>query len=277
MLLISQTFYPDITAVGQMMTDLAEDLSKKGIEITVICGKNKKNSPARETYKGIRIERVDVLKLNKQIIPFRYLNYLSFFPSVLLKAIFIPKPDLIFIVSYPPFMYLLGYCIKIIRRTKMVINIQDLFPDVAVKLKLLKSPLLIKILEELTLYIYKRADLIICIGETMGNLLIKKGVKISNLKIIHNWADGKQLSPIEKKDNPFISNHNLSNKFIVQYSGNFGMAHEIDTILEAAKEMSNHKDILFLFIGNGMQYDKIYSFICDNNLHNILLLALQPR
>ncbi len=260
--LLNQSFYPDADATGQMMTDLSEDLVKQGMGVTVIAGKRR--GAATEVFNGVMVYRVPVLKLDKKILPFRYLNYLSFFPSVFIKVLLLPRPDVYFIVSSPPFMYFIGWMLKFIKKTRLIFDVQDLYPDVAVNLGLLKSLWLANKIGCLTLGMYRAADRVICIGETMQALLVKRGVPAAKLVMIHNWADGSKLYPILRAAN---------DKFIIQYSGNIGMVHDIDTVLTAAERLRSEADVGFDFIGDGVQAKKIR----DAKLPNVRLLPYKPR
>ncbi|HTY13184.1 MAG TPA: glycosyltransferase, partial [Candidatus Omnitrophota bacterium] len=276
-LLISHNFYPEIDATGQMMTDLAEDLTARGLKLRVITGRHQKGSPKQEFHKGIDIRRVRVLHLNKRILPFRFLNYISFFPSVFFSALLSSRPDAIFIVSSPPFMYFLGRMLQKLWRNRLVFNAQDLYPDVAVRLGLLKSRFMIRLLERLTLKMYDKATLIICIGDRMAQLLIGRGVQENKLRIIDNWSDGRQVHPIEKRSDHFVQKHGLQDKFIVQYSGNIGMVHEIDTVLSAALALADEPGIVFVFIGGGVNAGKIEGFVSAHGLKNVRMYPSQPR
>jgi glycosyltransferase involved in cell wall biosynthesis len=275
--IINQCFHPDIDATAQIMTDLAEDLVDRGIRVTVITGRNNNSYGKRETYNGINIIRVGVLKLSKKILFFRYLNYISLFPSILFKSVFLRKPDYILVVSSPPFIFFLGSLLKTLRRSKLILNVQDLYPDVAVKLNLLKNPALIKVLEYFTRRLYQKAHKIICISENMRNRLIQKECPGEKIEVIHNWADRKLLHPLTKDGNSFVLKHKLSNKFVLQYAGNFGMVQEMDTILESANHLKSNQNILFILIGDGVQANKIRSFISENRLGNVMMIPYQKR
>lgn len=275
--IINQCYYPDLDATGQLMVDLAEDLVKRGMAVTVITGRNRRGMAPIEIMNGVRVVRVPVLRLNKKIILFRYLNYLSFFPSFFLRALIMPGPNYLLILSSPPFMYLFGIMLKTAKRAKLIFNVQDIFPDIAIRLKLLRNPLLIRLLERLIRYSFRKADKLICIGETMKEILFEKAAPASKIETIHNWADRNLIFPLLKKESAFAIENLLLNKFVVQYSGNFGMVHEFDTILGAAKKLSNKQAICFVFIGDGVQMEKIKYFIALNKLSNILLFPYQPR
>lgn len=276
-LLLNQGFYPNIDAIGQILTDLAEDLVKNKIAVSVICGRNKPEYKRYEVYCGIEINRVPVLRLNKKILLFRYLNYLSFFPSAFVRALLQKKTDYIMVVSSPPFMYLIGWLLKHIKRTKLIYDVQDLFPDVAIELGLIKSRLLIKAINGLNSLMLRGVEKIICIGETMAQLLAAKGVVKEKLTVIHNWADGKQLYPMPREKNDFLIKYGLTTKFIVQYSGNIGMVHDIETILDTAERMKRVSLVHFVFIGDGVQAKKIRECVDKNKLENLSIFPYQKR
>ena len=274
---INQSFYPDGDATGQMITDLAEDLASDGMRVTVLAGRNRKQAPKEESYRGMRIIRVNVLRLNKKVLIFRYLNYLSLFPSLIFKSFFLPAPDIIFVVSSPPFMFFAGAVLKLIKGSRLVFNVQDLYPDVAIRLGLLTNRPLISLIEKLTLRAYAFADKIICVGTVMKEKLVKSGRGDDKTAVVNNWADASLLFPLERKTNPILGREGLLDKFVVQYSGNLGMVHEIDTVLEAAKQLKQRGDIVFVFVGDGVQKNKIVDFIRQHELRNILLLPFQRR
>lgn len=277
LLILNQVFYPDLDATGQLLTDLAEDLAKRKIAVSVICGRNRPEQKRHEVYRGVEIDRVAVLRLNKKILPFRYLNYLSFFPAVFFRAMRHKRTDYLLVVSSPPFMYLIGWLLKKIKRTKLVYNVQDLFPDVAIELGLIKSRPLIRAINGLNAIMLRSVEKIICIVESMASSLVAKGAALEKITVIHNWADGRQLFPLPRAENEFLLRSGLNKKFIVQYSGNIGMVHDIDTILATAERMTRIDRVHFVFIGDGVQARKIKELIAQKKPTNISLFPYQAR
>jgi len=94
---------------------------------------------------------------------------------------------------------------------------------------------------------------------------------------ISPWVDVANIKPIAKHLNPFALEHGLLNRTIVLYSGNMGYTHDIETILEAAKELSDETGILFVFIGEGAKWHLVEQAITDHHLRNVLLLPFQPE
>ena len=127
--------------------------------------------------------------------------------------------------------------------------------------------------------IYNSADYIVVLGrEIQKNFYEKVSIEQHDkIKYIPNWADPKLIRPVEIDDNPIIANLNLGNKFIVQYSGNMGLTHDMETIIEAANALKKHEDIHFIFIGGGGKLNKIKSMAGKYELENVTFLPYQPR
>jgi len=92
------------------------------------------------------------------------------------------------------------------------------------------------------------------------------------LTVIHNWAI-EQGSGSPRATNPFATAYGFQSRFTVQYSGNFGRLHDINTLIGAAAQLKNNPTIQFLFIGGGAKQPDIQ----QANLSNVLLLPYQPR
>ncbi|MGC9044623.1 MAG: glycosyltransferase family 4 protein, partial [Myxococcota bacterium] len=105
------------------------------------------------------------------------------------------------------------------------------------------------------------------------------GIKKEKINIIHNWAEGTAIYPINKEDSQFYNEWGLNRKFVILYSGNLGVGHEFETILKTAYKLNieNRKDILFLFIGEGSKKRVVENFIKENQLTNIILKTYVPK
>ncbi|NMB70878.1 MAG: glycosyltransferase family 4 protein, partial [Bacteroidales bacterium] len=99
-------------------------------------------------------------------------------------------------------------------------------------------------------------------------------LKYTNKKIhiISNWTAFSGFTPIPKEKNRIVNREGLNNKFIVQYSGNIGSTHNVETILEVAELLCNVRDIEFNIIGRGDRTKKIREIINSKNLKNCKLL-----
>ena len=291
-LIISEPFYPQVAAIGQLLTDLSEDLIKSGYQVKVITGNpnnifdKNKTIPRKENYKGIEIIRLRNTTFSKYRMTGRVLNYLAFHFLVYLRVLFCEEPDLVFVLSTPPFISFSGLMLKIFKKSKVIYNVQDLFPDLAVELGKLRNKQFIEFLKTFSALIVRKADKVIAVGEYMEKRIREKLLKetsaINHIITIHNWADGDKIKLLKSKEaenNYLKKKWGLEGKFVVLYSGNMGYLHEFDTIVTAAESLAKEgmKEIIFVFIGEGIKKNYIEEKVREKGLDNILFFPYQPR
>jgi len=285
-LVINQHFYPEFAATGQLLEDLCADLSQD-YEVTVLTGKPSYNGsidniPKEEIYRGIDIIRVfntSFSKTGKLGTLGRIINYLTFYLSVFFKGLTLKNYDTIIVLSTPPYISLIALALKLFKKSKIIYVVQDLYPEVAIELDIIKSDFLISFFKKINKFILKRVDQIVTIGEHMQKLLEKNyGQELINQKskIIYNWADGEKIYPIEN-EKTFRKKWDLDNSFVVMYSGNMGHAHEFDTVLEAAEKLEDDREIKFLFVGEGVKKEYIKEYISKNDLDNFMFKPYQDK
>lgn len=284
-LILHQFFYPDHSAVSQLMTDLAESLVERGISVTAVAGRGRYNGGARlsrrEEYKGIKIERAWATSYGKRTVAGRLCDYLSFYVGATWKLMRVERADILLALTQPPLIGLIGLLIGRLRGMRVVALVQDIYPDVAIALGTIKRKSFVaRFLDWLNRCTLRGVDRIIVLGECMRERIAAKvGVeRASRIDIIHNWADGQMIKPLAAGErNPFAEQHGLQNHFVLLFSGNFGLVNEFQTVLEAARILRGRPDIIFLFIGDGAKGDEIKSFARHHRLENIRMLPYQPR
>lgn len=290
-LIISEPFYPQVAAIGQLLTDLSEDLINAGYKVKVITGNPnnifvKNNTmPRKENYKGIEIIRLRNTTFSKYRMVGRIINYLTFHFLVFSRVLFYERPHLVFVLSTPPFISFSGLMLKIFKGSKVIYNIQDLFPDLAVELGKLKNKLFIGFLKKLSVLIVRKVDKVVVVGEYMEKKireeLLKETSENNHIITIHNWADGDKIKVLrgDIEDNFLRKKWGLEGKFVVLYSGNIGYLHEFDTIISAADFLAKEglKEIVFVFIGEGIKKSYIEEKAREKGLNNILFFPYQPR
>lgn len=285
LMILSQYFYPDLAATGQLLTELAEDLISYGYNIKVLTTKpsyykNKEKYLKEEIYRGIDIYRVSATKFNKNMMIGRLCNFLSYFISVSFKLLFSKNKYPLLIVSNPPFLPLLGFLLKKIKNQRYIYLVHDIYPDIAIRLGYLKkNSIIVKIWNQIHYRILKKAEEIIVLGDFMVEKLKEKYQDLDNnkIKIIHNWADEKKILPIKKGENWFVKKYHLSNKIVILYSGNIGLFQDLKSIIKTAERLKNHDDILFLFIGDGGGLKELKRIAKENNLTNVKFLPYQLK
>jgi glycosyltransferase involved in cell wall biosynthesis len=176
--------------------------------------------------------------------------------------------------------------LKMLKRSKVIYNVQDLFPDLAVQLGKLKNKPFIGFLKKLSMLIVRKADKVVVVGEYMEKKireeLLKGTYRSNHIVTVHNWADGDKIKVLRQKDgenNYLKKKWGLEGKFIVLYSGNIGYLHEFDTIIATAESLVKEgtREIVFVFIGEGIKKEYIEEKVREKGLDNILFFPYQSR
>jgi glycosyltransferase involved in cell wall biosynthesis len=285
LLILNQFFYPDHSAISQLMTDLAESLVERNLSVTALSSRGRYNGgralPPREVYRGVRVERAWATSFGKNSVAGRLTDYFTFYVGAAWNLLTLPRHDIVMALTLPPLIGLLALVVCRLRGMKLVALVEDIYPDVGVALGTFsEGGLLARLLDRLNRLVLSKADRVIVLGDCMRE---KVAAKIGSgaegrIDVIHNWADGKKIRPLAAGEkNCFVEEHDLQGRFVVQFSGNFGMVNDFDTPLEAARLLKDRADIIFLFIGDGVRAGEIREFVSRHELPNVRVLPYQPR
>jgi glycosyltransferase involved in cell wall biosynthesis len=189
-------------------------------------------------------------------------------------------PCLLF--SNPPLLPWLGYGLRRVRRRPYAVMIHDIYPDVLVRLKgLPENSWMTRVWRRLNRLSYEQADVVMTLGECMAATLAGRfdptRTKAGRLEIIHPWADTARLRPLPKEENWFARSQAQVGKLTVMYSGNMGMGHDIETMLNAARRLRSSRDIHFMFIGAGPKRQIVADYLRQEAPANVTLLPWQPE
>lgn len=279
---INRFYWPDKSATAQILTDLTRNLDLAGSEICVITSRNLyivsgDKLPKNEMIEGVKIYRAWSTNFGRSSIIGRSLDYLSFYLGAFVSMMrFVHRGDVVVAKTDPPLISFVAYLVAKIKNAFLVNWIQDLFPEVAGALNVLKkesfSYKIFKWMKDRSL---KAAIMNVVIGEKMANLLVQQGVEKSKIRIVHNWNINTQARYIPKESNPLIREWGVEGKFVIGYSGNFGRAHEYQIIEEAVGSLKHYKSIIFVFIGGGKYYDTLQKYVDLNQIDNVLFKPYQ--
>jgi glycosyltransferase involved in cell wall biosynthesis len=132
----------------------------------------------------------------------------------------------------------------------LVVISQDVFPEVAVELKRLENPIVVRLLRAAIGAYVRRADRIVAIGETMRVRLERKGADPRRIRVIPNWVDTQTLTPRER-DNEWSREQELVDRFVVMHSGNVGHAQDLDSLVRAATFLRDLDRLTIAIVGDG--------------------------
>jgi len=182
-----------------------------------------------------------------------------------------------FFLSQPPLYSFWGYVLKKIKGQPYCCLVMDVYPDLAMIGGVLdKMRPLARIFYRVSRHVLKNADRVIVIGRCMKEYLVKNTIDEGKLELIPNWADENVVYPIEKIKNPLREEMGLADKFVLLYSGNMGISHYFDDLIEVAKLLKNDDRLRFVFIGKGSRVAEIESAQKSYNLKNLIILPMQP-
>jgi colanic acid biosynthesis glycosyl transferase WcaI len=287
-LIYSYNYHPEPIGIAPLMTELAEGLVARGHEVRVITGMP--NYPERKIYpeyqgkiycteerNGVIIQRSCVWVRPKPGLLDRMLLDGSFVVTSIFQALKGWRPDVILLTVPPLPVCLPASFLGWLYSCPVVLNLQDILPDAAVHVGLLKSNLAIRVFEQLERYAYHTAHTISVIADGFTENLVNKDISISKIRCIPNWVDTKFICPLPKEDNPFRRVHNLENKFVVMYSGNIALTQGLQTVIHAAAQLQHVPEIVFVVVGEAKALDTLWQLCAKHALDNVLLLPFQPR
>lgn len=280
--IVSEYYYPIVTSTGYYMTEIAEYLAAKGLNVHVICTGAKYNEtsdyhlPENEIHKNVVIHRVLTGNIDKNHFWKRALRLLSSSILLFLKVLkSVNRGDELLVVTNPAFLLLFIPIIKSIKGVSYKLLVHDVFPENLMAIGRMKSDSLsYRCLKTIYDRAYSKADICISIGRDMTNVIKKKTNKNAGLVLIPNWADNKDVYPMDKTETTLYSQLKKPYPFIFQFAGNLGHAQGLDNILNAISLVDN-PNLHFLFIGGGAKYEAIRTF--SKNRDNVSLVGFQER
>jgi colanic acid biosynthesis glycosyl transferase WcaI len=287
-LVITLYYDPDLCqANGPIVRALCEDLAASGHEVTVLTSFPHYNQPSLpDEYKGKLFERdqagrIHILRSyiyvsDKRSSLKRILNYLSFNISSTIAGAFSGQHDVIFVMSPPLTIGLTGWLLGKFRRIPFCYNVQDIWPEAAVKLGMLRGRKTIRFFEWLERFIYSKARRLFVISDEFRQNLRGKGVPEAKIEVIPNFVDTERIRPLEKV-NTFSQQHRLTDKFVVLYAGNVGLSQGLEVILDAAEALQHHSEIVFLIVGDGSCREDLMTEAQRRQVSNVRFLPLQPE
>jgi glycosyltransferase involved in cell wall biosynthesis len=280
LLVLNRSYWPDAEATGQLLTELCEDLAAQ-FEIAVIAGQPNQNPAGIEfrrtgwaERRGVRIRRVWNSRFPKSYLPGKAVNLLSYLCSAFWAALWAPRPDIVLVETDPPLLAFLGWFLQRWHRARLVVYLQDIYPDVAVALGKLPEGRVTGVFRRLLAGVYRQADRIVVLSRDMQALLVRWGLSGKNVEYIPNWVDTAHVRPAAEP-NPFRVLHELEGRFVVMYSGNMGLCQRLEDVITAARLLRERPEVLFLLVGDGASRKSLEQLAAD--LPNVRFLPYQPK
>ena len=281
LLLLSQVYVPDPASVGQHLHDAAAEMVRRGWRVRVVTSARGYDDPsvkyaAREMIDGVEIRRLPLSSFGKKSIKIRIVGGLSFMAQAVVHATLSRRPTCILVSTSPPMCSAAALFVSFVRRVPIKYWVMDLNPDQVIAMgKVTERSLSARLLNAFNRMILARSTDVIALDRFMADRVIRKRDVSEKLAVMPPWPHEDALEVVEHADNPFRTKHNLNGKFVVMYSGNHSPANPISTVVEAAERLKDRADIVFMFIGGGLEKRKVEAAI-QRGARNIVSLPYQP-
>ncbi len=292
-LVICPHFAPDVAPTGEVMTSIVTELAELGDTIHVITALpwyrlhaiepewtghrwRDRVSQTQPTEWGA-ISRLNPFPSEKTNIPARALSFAGFTFLALARSLAVrERPDLVLVMSPPLPLGVPGWLFSLTRRVPLVLNVQDVFPDVAVELGAITNRWVIAAASFLERFLYRRSAAVTVLSEDLRqNLAAKlKGHKPERVRIIPNFVDLERVVPTDRM-NSYRSEFGLGDRTVVMYAGNVGLSQSVELVIEAAARSTDRDDVVFVINGGGSGLQRARSL--GAGLNNLVFVPMQPR
>lgn len=269
-------FLPEFGSAPILMNELAAYLASRGHSVQVITtfsrerkeGNYKRIFFADEERQGFRIRKFWTNATPGPIGRFFAWNIYIFW--CILYIFTVRKGDVLFLRLPPLQLGFVGILARKFLGAKVISDVQDIHPDLAIEAHILNNPFLVKIAKTLEKRTYNNSDLIIVISEGFRKNLLNKGVPSEKIRVVPNWADTDLLKELPK-DNRIGEKLSLVNKFVIMYAGTISLSNflSLERVLEVADLLRGEPDIVFVIVGEGLKKKSLLKRADKLNLANV--------
>lgn len=283
-LIVTQHFPPERGAVRRLF-EFARHFARNGHDVSVMTAipnypdgivppKYRGSFFYIEEMEGVKVYRNWVLAASNRYPGKRMVGFVIFLLTSLINSFRIKtKFDLILASTPPVTSPLVGWLLSKIRRTKLVIEIRDLQPESAEDFGNLNRSLFTRGLKKLMHWLYRRADIVVPVTNGMRDYLLEIGLPPERVVTIKS---GFSSEFVEAGYNGVRKKFGWEQKFLVLYAGTLGWAHSLETVIEAARQLTDQPDICFVFVGDGQKREALEGMVRDYGLKNVVFVGSQP-
>lgn len=285
-LMITQLFQPEPNHLKGL--EFAKELTRQGHDVEVLTGfpnypggviypGYRQRCYQRETIEGISIIRVPLYPDHSSSGFRRILCYLSLAFSACIPGLFlVRRPDVVHVYQGPATLALPAIVLRLLRGVPYVLDVQDLWPESVTSSGMLKLPRLTDALTKWCDLAHRMARKIVVPSPGFKEKLLLQGISAEKIEIVYHWSDESQMekpADMEKSADPF----GIAKRFAIVYAGNMGRVQALDAVLDAAALLQyDYKDIEFIFVGDGVDADRLKGIARSQHLDNVRFIPRQP-
>lgn len=275
-LIHTDEYYPTCAACAYRMKVFAERLIAAGNEVTVIASSSNRASGST----GDRAEKIifaPAVRMKKKSTLMRMLNNLSFAFTSVIASLFAGRADVVITTSPPPLISISGWLIAKLKRAKLVYDVRDIWPDVAVEMKSFsEKSIFYRVFRLITDFMYRHADMVTTVSAGKVRKIRGKlpGLMRDKVVLISNGFDESVLD--DPVDDSVAAEYGLDEGFTCVYIGNIGLAQGLDVMLDIAQN-TPHKQARFLLFGTGAEKQRLEARAENAGLDNVRFCGVLPH
>jgi len=229
-----------------------------------------------EDMGGVRVVRVKTYITANTGFARRTLDYLSFMVAGFVAGLLQKRPDVVVGTSPQFFTVCAAWMVSVFRRRSFVFELRDLWPASIRSVGAMDNSRLLRSLERLEMFLYRKAALIVSVTHSFKTELIARGIESDKIAVVINGVDLDRYSPREQ-DQAMARQYDLEGKFVVGYIGTHGLAHALHRVLETAELLRDRKEIVFLLVGGGARRDALIAQAAEMGLDNVRFVPRQAK
>lgn len=289
-LFLSDNFPPEVNAPASRTFEHCREWVARGAKVTVItCAPNFPKGKVFNGYKnrlwqsevmdGIRVIRVWTYITANEGFAKRVLDYVSFMLTGALAALFVRKVDVVVGTSPQFFTACAAWAVGGLKRVPWVFELRDIWPESIKAVGAMQDSLAIRVLERIELFLYRHASRIVAVTHTFKDTLMRRGIDENKIDVITNGVDLSNFSPLPK-DSGLSAELGLNGCFVAGYIGTHGLAHGLETLLDAAQSLQQvpgAENIRILFLGDGAKKAELVESAKTRGLRNVVFVASVPK
>lgn len=285
-LVFSHYYPPEVNAPASRTAEHARAWVTAGHRVTVVT--SAPNHPAgvlypgyrnrlfqRETVDGVEVVRVWTFLAANSGFAKRISNYVSYMVTALMAVPRLARPDVIMSTSPQFFCGLAGLGTRWMRRAPWVLEVRDLWPESIVTVGAMKKGRAIRFLEWLERLAYRKADRVVSVTDSFVSHIAERRGR-DDVAVLKNGVD-LELFRKECDGAATKARFGLDGRIVAAYVGTHGMAHGLDTLLDAAARLADDPRIGFLLVGDGAERARLEVRAQEMGLNNLHIAGQLPK
>ena len=289
-LFLTDNFPPEVNAPASRTHEHCRQWVAAGEQVTVItCAPNFPTGKVfagyrnrlwqQETVDGIRVIRVwSYISANEGFVK-RILDYTSYMAGAFLASLAVRRVDVVVATSPQFFTAVAGWAVGAVKRVPFIFELRDLWPESIKAVGAMQESVAIRWLEKLELFLYRRAARIVSVTHSFRQALMRRGIEGDKIDVVTNGVDVSRFSP-RPRDPVLEAALGLQGCFVAGYIGTHGMAHGLETLLDAMERLRDHPEgqkIRMLFLGDGAKKADLQAAAQRRHLDHVRFVDTVPK